>query len=273
MRVESLLLLGAILGYLLSFVFYLVKFETVNERVPSWGPRAALAALILHAGYFLFLTIQTGRCPITTLPEMLSLFAFLIVLFALIAEKRYKAGYLALFSLPMAVFGSVVSAYLLKSQQNLAEEASVWIRLHTGFILIGFAGLVISVAGALMYLMQSYQLKSKHPGLTFLKLPPLGRLDRIHFVSLGWGVLFYSFGLLAGLFSAESVQDLAAVIQDPKVVLSILGCLMFWMILLLRARQIRRGHKIAFGTVLVFLLLLATFSGGNYGLSAFHGAA
>jgi hypothetical protein len=75
-----------------------------------------------------------------------------------------------------------------------------------------------------MYLIQSHQLKARNIGKTLFKLPPLETIDRIHFSSLTWGVILFSFGLLTGIFSAENIGELKHVLKDPKVSLSLVAC-------------------------------------------------
>ena len=145
---------------------------------------------------------------------------------------------------------------------------SLW--LHIGLISMGFLSLVLAVGSAFMYLLQSAEIKSKHPGKIFLKLPSLETLDKIHFKSLVWGVFLFSLGILTGLLRAKSSHELRQILKDPTVVLSLVTCFMYWVILTVRFSALRRGQKIALGTVLVFALLFLTFLTGNIAPTVFH---
>ena len=60
------------------------------------------------------------------------------------------------------------------------------------------------------------------------------------------------------------------VLKDPKVDLSFAACAAYWVILGLRLSSLRRGQKIAGGTVLVFILLFAILAGVYFTPQGFH---
>ncbi len=148
---------------------------------------------------------------------------------------------------------------------------SNWFWVHIGLMYAGFAGFITAVASAAIYLFQSYQLKSKHPGAVFLKLPSLDVLDRIHFRALSLGVVLFSLGILSGFFWARDLKGLNEIFKDPKVILSFFTCFFYWLVFLVRLSAIRRGQKIAAGTVFAFLLLAVTFMSGHLAPAAIRG--
>ena len=134
-----------------------------------------------------------------------------------------------------------------------------WFWLHTVFMFAGIAGLVVAAAVSMMYLVQSAQLKSRHPGKILFNLPALNTLDKLHFRSLALGVLLFSFGILSGVFWAQKASEFQRLLKDPAVLLSLLTCFLYWVVFSFRASALRRGQKIAVGTVLIFLLLFVTY--------------
>ena len=145
-----------------------------------------------------------------------------------------------------------------------------WFWIHIGLLSAGLAGLAASVSSAVLYLWQSSQLKSRHPGVVFLKLPSLDMLDKAHVRTLVAGVILFSLGILSGFFWATDLRELGGIWRDPKVWLSFLTCFLFWGIVSLRLSSLRRGQKIALGTLLAFVLLFVTFMSSYYAPSAFH---
>ena len=139
-----------------------------------------------------------------------------------------------------------------------------WFWVHISLIASGFIAFMISVLSAAIYLLQSAQLKSKQFGKNFLRLPSLESLDRIHFKSLSWGVALFSLGILSGIFWARDIKELPALFRDPKVILSFLTCVMYWVVLSVRLSALRRGQKIAVGTSVIFVLLIITFMTRHY---------
>ncbi len=145
-----------------------------------------------------------------------------------------------------------------------------WFWIHITLLVTGLVCLFMAVAIALMYLIQSAQIKSKHLGRIFLRLPSLDALDRFHFYYLSAGVIFFSLGLLSGFFWAKDLNESRQILKDPMAILSFITCLMYWVILSLRASALRRGQKIAAGTVLAFFLLIATLVSSAFATSGFH---
>lgn len=145
-----------------------------------------------------------------------------------------------------------------------------WLWVHITLLVTGLMCLIMAVASALMYLLQSAQIKSKHLGKVFLRLPSLDTLDRLHFYYLSAGVIFFSLGLVSGIFWARDLKRIEQIFSDPMAILSFITCVLYWVILSLRASSIRRGQKIAAGTVFASFLLLVTLLSSTFVPSGFH---
>jgi ABC-type uncharacterized transport system permease subunit len=196
--------------------------------------------------------------------------AFLILLVSYLIEGRQRARFLMLFTLPLALLLCLLAGLRVSAAARPPLEAS-WLWLHITFILTGLAGLLVAVSSALMYLLQSSQIKSKHLGKAFVELPALSTLDTIHFRSLCAGVVLFSLGILSGLFWASDRSGLAQALRDPKAILSMATCALYWIVLAFRLSPLRRGQKIAAGTVVVVVLLLGTLASSHDALARLGG--
>ena len=264
-----LLFWGQFVAFAMSFALFFANLENPRADRSLWGARLMKLGLALNLALIAYLTAVSGRCPLLNLSETFYAVSFLAVFVSAVLESRYHAKFLSLFTLPGALLVSLLG-YALADPSIWSGPVKNATIIHAFLIMLGFAGLVIAASSALMYLVQSYQLKSKRIGGVFLKLPSLSTLDRIHFSMLCWGVILFSFGLVTGLFSAQSLHELKAVLKDPKVILSLAACGLYWMVLSFRLSQLRRGRKIALGTVIVFTLLFVTLLTGHYGPQGFH---
>jgi ABC-type uncharacterized transport system permease subunit len=141
---------------------------------------------------------------------------------------------------------------------------------HLGFFLAGIAGLFISVLSAFLYLLQSARLKSKSIDGKLFSFPSLDTLDRWHFRSLSWGALFFTIGILSGVLWAKKLNQLTDALKEPMVLLSFLTCFFYWVIFTFRASKIRRGKKIALGTLFIFILLVLTLVSFYCPYSPYH---
>ena len=194
-----------------------------------------------------------------------------ILILSFVMEWKYRARFLTLFSLPVALLLTLFAvAHAQRAPGTLAWASDGWFWMHIGFIFGGLAGLATAVSAAMMYLLQSSQLKSRHPGKIFLKLPALDTLDKIHFRFLVGGIVLFSLGILSGLYWATDLRETGQMMRDPKVWLSFVTCFMYWVIVAVRFSALRRGQKIALGTLAVFALLFVTLLSSYYMPSLFH---
>ncbi len=99
-----------------------------------------------------------------------------------------------------------------------------WLWIHIALLVTGLMCLLMAVVSALMYLLQSAQIKSKHLGNVFLKLPALDVLDRLHFYYLSAGVIIFTLGLVSGMFWARDLKRFDQIFKDPLAVLSFITC-------------------------------------------------
>lgn len=150
-------------------------------------------------------------------------------------------------------------------------SSNAWLWTHLGLLLAGIAGLAGAVLCAALYLWQSFQLKSKQPGASFMSLPSLDALDRAHFRLLVGGLILFTFGLLAGLVWAGDLRELSGLWRDPRAILSLVTCLLFWAIVSVRLSALRRGQKLAVSTLVAFSLLFVTLVSTHIVPGAFHG--
>src|SRR3989338_1402445 len=98
-------------------------------------------------------------------------FATLAFCFTHFESRHHPARYFIFFSLPVAILIFLIAVIHLHPMTGAGLEghSRQWLALHLGLILSGLAGLLTAVSSAMMYLLQSAQLKSKHPGKTFFK--------------------------------------------------------------------------------------------------------
>lgn len=256
-------------GYAASFVGYFLHFELQRSDALVWARRLLVVSLLTHLA---FLVAMGAAHPLSALPDFLFAISFVILAASFVLESRWKIGSLMLFALPVVMTATFLSMVVSKAgTAGTGKAASPWLWLHAGLTVAGFACLMLAVSASLMYLLQSRQLKSKHLGRAFLRLPSLGTLDRLHFGALTMGLALFSLGILMGLLWASQLRELGQAFRDVKVNLSFLTCLLYWVVLGFRLSSMRRGQKIAVGTLIIFALFFATILSSGYGPNVFHG--
>ncbi len=259
-------------GYFASFVLYFTHFEKQDLASGIWAKRLMTASLLVHFLSIGYLFTHNRHFAIADFSAYIFITAFLLLIVSFFLESRYGLRSLMLFSLPIGLLFSFLAALVEQRAATPLEKplSPVWLWIHTSLIFSGLVCLITAFSSAAMYLMQSAQLKSKKLGNIFLKFPSLGALDKIHFRSLAWGVFLFSLGILSGVFWAKNMNELGALRKDPKIALSFLTCLLYGIILLFRLSPMRRGQKIALGTVIIFVLLFVTLISSTFAPSGYH---
>src|SRR5207237_235892 len=120
--------------------------------------------------------------------------------------------------------------------------------------------LCLAFALSLPYLLGEKQIKTKHPGRLFSRLPSLDLIDRAGWRLSVWGFVFLSIAIATGsLVSKESTG--ASFPLQPKEGFAVLA----WALLaaLIQARLVAgwRGRRVALLVVAGFLLLVGTYAG------------
>lgn len=250
---------------------YLVRLEGQNVQTKDRARQVFLFTLVLHAVFLILRYAVTSRADVLSLSAYTHIAAFFILFVSFWVEQRMKARFFMLFTIPVGLlfwFMAVLAENHV--QAAAAVRPPFWLWAHLGLLLGGVVSLILAFSGAVMYLLQSWQLKSKHVGSVFMRLPSLDVLDRLHFRSLSVGVILFSLGVLSGFLWAKETREMGDLVQDPKVTLSFLTCFMYWMVLGFRLSQVRRGKKIAAGTAIVFVLLLVTILSSYYAPTMLH---
>ena len=181
--------IGSLLGLLLP--------DTRVSRGGAWG--LGLAACV-HAAAFATLHELDPAPPLTDLAIVLSMSAWMAVLFVLALMWRLRIVGLAAAVGPFAVLAVFVAALQLQGAAiSAAPVSGTWPHAHVllaaaGFALLGTAGL----AGA-FFLLEHKRIKAKRGPAQGAVLPSLEALDRVNEVALAVGFTLLSLGVLTGM--------------------------------------------------------------------------
>src|SRR5712691_6236622 len=202
----------ALLAYVAATGLALAHLVQREEMVYRLASGATLAAWALHTLALVARTIESGRPPIWSFPEAMSVAVWAAVLLELWAERQYGIKVLGAFVLPVVVLLSASRTVIIPSAlEGLAPTLrSAWITVHVVLALLGVAAFVLNFAGGIMYLLQERQLKARRPGAFYYRLPSLETLDRLTFRTLTLGFPFLTVGLIIGALWAGRFDPLIA---------------------------------------------------------------
>ncbi|NTW67004.1 MAG: c-type cytochrome biogenesis protein CcsB, partial [Nitrospirae bacterium] len=201
---------------------------------------------------------ESGRIPVTNFFEAISAFGMGIILVFLIMELRYRIPALGTFMLPLVLLLMAPAAITSREIAGLNPILkSAWLGIHTSLALLGDAAFAFAFIVSVMYLLQERQLKHKHLGAIFHRLPPLDVMDTISYRALSFGWPLFTLGMITGSIWAESAWG-SYWSWQPKETASLLVWLLY--LALLHLRTIGwRGRKMAWLSIVGFVFVLVSF--------------
>jgi cytochrome c-type biogenesis protein CcsB len=248
---------------------YLVQREEIVHRIAGLF---TLAGWIAHSIALIVLAVETGRPPIGSLPQAVSTAIWVVVLLEMLVERHYRMPALAAFVMPVVVVLSIKAqaARPAALEQLGAAFQGAWVWIHITLAMIGIAAFILNFAGALMYLLQERQLKTKRPGAFYYRLPDLQTLDRLTYRTLALGFPFLTTGLILGALWARTAWG-GVLTFDPLASLSFLAWTIYAATLAGRAVAGLHGRRAAYFAVLGFTMLVLTLGAGLF-LPGRHGS-
>jgi cytochrome c-type biogenesis protein CcsB len=246
---------------------YLIQREELVYRIASV---VTLAAWALHALALVKAWLETGRPPLGSVAEAVSVAVWVAVGLTMWVEREYGLKVLGAFVLPVVLMLSVSIARPLGLGPMNRALSSAWLWVHIALALVGIAAFVLNFAGALMYLLQERQLKGKRPGAVYYRLPSLETLDRLTYRTLALGFPFLTTAIILGSLWASTAWG-SVFAFDPLVMLSFVAWAVYAATLAGRAAAGWHGRRAAYFSILGFLALVLTLGAGLF-LPGRHGS-
>ena len=258
----------AILAYAAAAGLFLAWLVKPRERLVPAGRWLLVVGLVTHIASFASgLTTATGiasagmGASAWTSGQLFSLLAAATVAGYLALDFRYRLPVAGAFVAPITV-AVMVPAHLISGglrQFNPELTNSVALAIHVGASTLGTAALALAFGLSLVYLASEKQLKAKHLGRLFARLPSLELIDRVGWRLVVWGFVFLSLSIATGSLVSREASG-AMLPLGPKQGFALLA----WGLLatLVQARLVAgwRGRRVAILVVAGFLLLAGSYA-------------
>jgi ABC-type uncharacterized transport system permease subunit len=250
---------GALVSYAAGSLLGLVPWRRGR------GPRALVPwcagiGALLHSAALLQTGWSLGRCPLATLPEVLSALAWAFTLAALFVWWRSRLDAVLAIELPIAFVVLLLSRLLPRAALSAAGPPAAFVRFHLTVILFGVAALSITFVASVLYLAVDRALKAKRPIAAFRRLPSLEACDRLAYRSLGVAFALLTLGILSGAVINDAETG-APWTWRPEETLAILAWLLLGTLVLARLGWGWRGRRASLLMVLGFGLVLLRMLG------------
>src|SRR4030095_8872880 len=130
---------------------------------------------------------------------------------------------------------------------------STWFWVHVSSLLFAYASFALAAVLGITYVLQFKEIKKKHLGYFYERLPSLQILDVMNSraVTVGW--LFLTIGVVVGIVWASPARDTAPdtpnlqamVLNDPKILVAVLTWIVYSFAMLARRTLGWNGRRAA----------------------------
>jgi cytochrome c-type biogenesis protein CcsB len=248
--------IGAYLVAAAGYISYIFKPD--RKWTGTFSLWATVAGFLFHVLYFSLRWSESGRIPITSFFEAANFLGMGIIFVFLVMEFRFKIAALGSFMLPLVVI-LMMPVFLLSGDIKELNPMlkSGWLGVHTTLAVLGDAAFAFACIVSIMYLVQERQLKAKHLGAIFHRLPSLDIMDTLAYKALTLGWPLFTLGMITGSIWANSAWG-SYWSWDPKETWSLITWVIY--LVLLHLRTIGwRGRKMAVLSIAGFVFVLFSF--------------
>jgi ABC-type uncharacterized transport system permease subunit len=231
-----------------------------------------LLAWLVQTAYLANLAQVHRAIPVTTAFESVMVLSWIVALMGLyLMVHSTKQAAVGLFVLPLVIGLATIAAASAPREsdwRNWGGMTAFWGTVHGIFLLGGAVFTCLAFAAGLMYLAQSYRLKSKRAARFGLALPSLEQSERLNRGAITVAFPLLTFGLVIGVILGVAAHRQASAglhaslsWTDPKVISTILTWGVFAVLLHARYRPAMRGRGVMVLTIVAFAFLAFTWVG------------
>ena len=266
-----------LLLYFAAGVLYAVHFANRHVTVGRTATALLAVAALGHTFVIGMQTMAAGHVPITGTTQAISTFVWLLALAYLYMEMTTEERALGVFIVPLLVVLQFIRAVNPVAEKRIPILESPWFGVHVASLLFAYASFALACVIGITYVLLFKEIKAKHLGFFYKRLPSLDSLDLMNArtVTVGW--VFLTVGVLIGTIWATEAKGgpifdprvQAMSIADPKI----LGAVVCWGIytFALYARRAGWGGKrAAYISAIGFAIVLFNFVPIGYFLTRSH---
>jgi len=271
--------------YLIPWAFYAVAcaayiWHFANRR-PVAGRIATtslLAGALAHTFVIGMQTMELGQVPMAGTASTISTFVWLLALAYLYIEMTTDERAMGAFILPLLVALQSIPALDRSTQQPSAVLQGPLFGLHVSSLLFAYASFALACVIGITYVLLFKEIKAKHLGFFYARLPSLQVLDRMNQVAIVVGWIFLTVGMVVGAVWTPQARVVAAAdprlqamsVLDPKIFVALL-CWAVYSFEVFAARRIGwGGRKAAYLSTLGFVFVLLNLVPISFFLTRSH---
>jgi ABC-type transport system involved in cytochrome c biogenesis permease subunit len=264
--------------YIAAFVAYAWHFARRDAVVGRSATTLLVAAALAHTFAIGMQTVEVGHVPVAGASSAISTFVWLLALSYLYVEMTTDERAMGVFILPLLVALSLITVFEPGVPDKSAVLQGPLFGIHVSSLLFAYASFALACVIGITYVLLFKEIKAKHLGFFYARLPSLQVLDKMNQRAIIIGWVFLTVGMIVGTLWAAQARGYAAgdprvqamSLQDPKIFVALV-CWMIYSFELFAARRIGwGGRRAAYLSALGFAIVLLNFVPISYFFTSSH---
>jgi len=251
------------------------------RRQPQAGRTATtllLFAALTHTFVIGMQTMEVRHVPFANPSNAISTSVWLLTLSYLYIELTTDERSMGVFILPIVIALQIVPALYPGAETFDPVLDSPWFWVHVSSLLFAYASFALAGVFGLTYMLQFKEIKKKHLGYLYTRLPSLQVLDAMNSRAVAVGWLFLTAGVVVGAVWTAQARGVAPddpnlqamALSDPKIFVAVLTWAVYSFAMLARRTMGWTGRRAAWLSALGFAIVLLNFLPISYFVTTSH---
>ncbi len=265
--------------YAAALVAYAWHFAQRRPLVGRTATTLLVAATLAHTFAIGMQTMEFGHVPVAGATSAISTFVWLLALAYLYTEMTTDERAMGVFILPLLVALQTIPVVHPGIEDRAPVLQGPLFGVHVSSLLFAYASFALACVIGIAYVLLFKEIKAKHLGFFYARLPSLQVLDSMNqrAIVIGWIALTIGI-IVGGVWAAQArvgyasgdprVQAMS--LLDPKIFVALL-CWFVYSFELFAARRIGwGGRRAAYLSALGFAIVLLNFVPISYFFTSSH---
>jgi ABC-type uncharacterized transport system permease subunit len=261
--------------YIAALAAYVWHFARRQPPVGRAATTLLVAGALAHTFVIGMQTVQIGHVPFAGPTSAISTFVWLLALAYLYMEMTTDERAMGALILVLIVALQTIPVVRPGVEDRDAMLQGPLFQVHVSSLLLAYASFALACMIGITYVLLFKEIKAKHLGFFYARLPSLQVLDSMNQRAIVFGWVFLTVGLIvgwvwAGQAPSSDPRVQAMQLQDPKIFLA----LVYWAVYSFEVFGARRigwgGRRTAYLSAIAFAIVLLNFVPVGYFLTRSH---
>ena len=264
--------------YAAAAAVYAVHFAKRSPGIGRTATTILLLAVLSHTFVIGMQTMEVRHVPFASRSHAISTFVWLLALSYIYLELTTDERAMGVFIVPIAAGLQTIPAFLPGVENADPVLDSPWFWVHLLSMMFSYATFAVAGMLGLTYMLQFKEIKKKHLGYFYARLPSLHVLDAMNSRAVVVGWLFLTIGVVVGVVWAAQARAVAPgnsnlqamSLNDPKILIAVVTWAVYSFEVVARSTMGWTGRRAAWLSALGFAIVLLNFLPVSYFIRTSH---